>query len=136
MDCCQHNIALNGLSHFVSCEKGDAGKITRRLMRSQTKPDTTVADNATDVASAAPPPFGVLLVDPPRQGLDEQVIKLATTSNIKNLLYVSCGRHALKRDLALLDKVFEIVDILLTDLFPRTDSVETLTHLRRRKAKL
>ena len=97
MDCCQHNIALKGLSHFVSCEKGDAGKITRRLMRSQTKPDTTVADNATDVASAAPPPFGVLLVDPPRQGLDEQVIKLVTTSNNKNLLYVSCGRHALKR---------------------------------------
>ena len=134
MDCCQHNIALNGLSHFVSCEKGDAGKIARHLMRSQTKPETTTdADNAID---AAPPPFDVLLVDPPRQGLDEQVIKLATTSNIKNLLYVSCGRHALKRDLALLDKVFEIVDILLTDLFPRTDSVETLTHLRRRKAKL
>jgi len=54
----------------------------------------------------------------------EQVIKLVTTSNIKNLFCVSSVRYTLKRDLALLDIDFEIIDILLTGLFPRTNSVE------------
>jgi tRNA/tmRNA/rRNA uracil-C5-methylase (TrmA/RlmC/RlmD family) len=45
---------------------------------------------------------------------------------------VSCGRHALVRDLGLLGDCFEVSNILLTDLFPRTDSVETLVHLKRK----
>ena len=78
--------------------------------------------------------FDVLLVDPPRQGLDESVTALALNPNseIQDILYISCGKEALLRDLTVLTKEqFGIVDCTLLDLFPGTDSVESLMHLRR-----
>jgi 23S rRNA (uracil1939-C5)-methyltransferase len=76
--------------------------------------------------------YHVLLVDPPRMGLSEEVIKLATQGSFEHIIYVSCGRRALIRDLMLLRESFDVVDLVITDLFPRTDSVETILHLRRR----
>ena len=75
-----------------------------------------------------------MLVDPPRQGLDPQVINLAVHGLYKHLIYISCGADALARDLKALSEYFEVADMCLTDLFPRTDSVESLVHLRRKKA--
>ena len=75
----------------------------------------------------------VLLVDPPRQGLSKEVCDLAANSSFEHMLYISCGRDALKADLQVLSTHFEVVDCTITDLFPRTTSVETLVHLRRRK---
>ncbi len=77
--------------------------------------------------------FQVLLVDPPRAGLDENVCKLAINGSFEHVIYVSCGRKALIGDLKILSDYFEVADCTLTDLFPRTDSVETLVHLKRKK---
>lgn len=77
--------------------------------------------------------YNVLLVDPPRQGLSKEVCDLAANSSFEHMLYISCGRDALKADLQVLSTHFEVVDCTITDLFPRTTSVETLVHLRRRK---
>lgn len=77
--------------------------------------------------------YSVLLVDPPRMGLDEHVCRMACQGPFQDLLYISCGRHALKRDLEALKDVFEVVDCHLLDLFPRTDAVESLIHLKRRQ---
>lgn len=78
--------------------------------------------------------YQVLLVDPPRAGLDETVCNLAIQGSFEDIIYVSCGKEALLVDLEILCKeVFDVVDMCVTDLFPRTDSVETLVHLRRRR---
>ena len=141
VDSCVRNIEINGLTEFVSCEKGDAGSVARRIMRSRERRRTAGkeggGERAAEVVSGGltGTEFDVLLVDPPRQGLDSRVIDLAVNSGIQRLLYVSCGREALKRDLAMLGSEFEVVNMLLTDLFPRTDSVETLVHLKRREVK-
>jgi tRNA/tmRNA/rRNA uracil-C5-methylase (TrmA/RlmC/RlmD family) len=50
----------------------------------------------------------------------------------QNILYVSCGHEALLRDLERLSPVYEVVNCAQMDLFPRTDSIETLVHLRKR----
>jgi 23S rRNA (uracil1939-C5)-methyltransferase len=80
--------------------------------------------------------FDILLVDPPRQGLDKNVCEMACRGSFQDFLYISCGREALVRDLALLGNEYDVVDCLLLDLFPQTDSVESLVHLRRRKRQI
>lgn len=76
--------------------------------------------------------FDILLVDPPRQGLDAQVCRMALIGRFEHILYISCGHQALKRDLAILSKHFDVVDCTLLDLFPQTEAVESLVHLQRR----
>ena len=76
--------------------------------------------------------FDILLVDPPRQGLDAQICEMAIHGNFEHFLYISCGRKALVRDLELLSEHFVIVNCTLQDLFPRTDAVESLVHLQRK----
>jgi tRNA (uracil-5-)-methyltransferase len=77
--------------------------------------------------------YSILLVDPPRSGLDATVCDMAMQgTSFQHLIYISCGRHALKRDLERLKDCFEVVDCQLLDLFPRTDAVESLVHLKRR----
>ncbi|KAI2490240.1 S-adenosylmethionine-dependent tRNA (m5U54) methyltransferase [Fragilaria crotonensis] len=75
--------------------------------------------------------YDVLLVDPPRMGLADNVCQMAIEGSFHHILYISCGLHALKRDLARLKVSFEVVDCHLVDLFPRTDSVESVVHLKR-----
>ncbi|GMH58489.1 hypothetical protein TL16_g02620, partial [Triparma laevis f. inornata] len=70
-------------------------------------------------------------VDPPRSGLDGSVKKLAMSGEFEDMFYVSCGRSALVEDLKVLCEVFEVESLCVTDLFPRTDSVETLVHLKK-----
>mmetsp|Transcript_557 Transcript_557/g.860 ORF Transcript_557/g.860 Transcript_557/m.860 type:complete len:160 (-) Transcript_557:102-581(-) len=89
--------------------------------------------------------YDVLLVDPPRSGLDEKVCNMALNGTFTHIIYISCGRHALLKDLQRLccckeeeedekSSCFEVVDCALLDLFPRTkESVESLVHLRRRR---
>jgi len=80
--------------------------------------------------------YQVLLVDPPRMGLDHTVCEMAMEGNFEHILYISCGRKALQRDLGILSRCFGVVDCTLLDLFPRTaDSVESLVHLQRRSVR-
>jgi hypothetical protein len=128
--------------------RGDAGKLARtalrRLLTSTDDNDepSTTSENSTNSNSSTPPTIStVLLVDPPRQGVDMKVCQLALQNNgdettIQHILYVSCGREALRRDLQVLCNVnvnnhFRVVSCTLLDLFPRTDAVETLVHLER-----
>ena len=76
--------------------------------------------------------FDILLVDPPRQGLDEFVCQMAIDGLFQHILYISCGHEALVRDLAFLSPHYRAVNCTLLDLFPQTSSVESLVHLVRK----
>ena len=76
--------------------------------------------------------FDILLVDPPRQGLDTTVCEMAMKGTFSHVIYISCGRRSLLRDLKLLCTAFDIEDLAIIDLFPGTDAVETLLHLKRK----
>ncbi len=63
-----------------------------------------------------------IFVDPPRSGMDELSCEFA--SRYKNIIYISCNPESLHRDLELLCRSHEIVDMALFDQFPYTHHVE------------
>ena len=145
---CEHNVTLNGLDKIVTSQRGDAGTFAREWQRSRrrhcchqrnnhgeeydTTENSTIEEDATKESKNVD--YNVLLVDPPRQGLDEQVCNMAiNVTTFQDFLYISCGHLALLRDLERLAPAWQVVQITQLDLFPRTDSIETLVHLRRRR---
>ena len=123
---CENNIKLNGLESFINVTKADAAMVAKRILGRRKHGDNLTSTTILDID------FDVLLVDPPRQGLDKKVCDLAMSGEFQHVLYVSCGRHALKRDLVILCDFFYVNEICVTDLFPRTDSVESLVWLTKR----
>ena len=71
----------------------------------------------------------VLIVDPPRKGLDKSLIDTIINKKIKKVVYVSCDPATLARDLSLLSEYYTIEKGLLVDLFPRTCHVECIAGL-------
>ena len=71
----------------------------------------------------------VLIVDPPRKGLDKSLIDTIINKKIKRVVYVSCDPATLARDLSLLSEYYSIEKGMLVDLFPKTSHCEVLTFL-------
>ena len=63
-----------------------------------------------------------IFVDPPRSGMDEDSCKFSTRYD--NILYISCNPESLVRDLDILCKTHEVVNMALFDQFPYTHHVE------------
>lgn len=74
----------------------------------------------------------LIIVDPPRSGLDKETISYIKKINPKTLIYISCNMITLKRDLDELKDKFDFVDISLVDMFPRTYHVECVSVLHRK----
>jgi 23S rRNA (uracil1939-C5)-methyltransferase len=75
----------------------------------------------------------LVVVDPPRRGLSEELISILTSSpSVKQVLYISCQPENLARDLGrLLKGGFRVGEISCVDLFPHTPHVETVVRLDR-----
>jgi 23S rRNA (uracil1939-C5)-methyltransferase len=74
----------------------------------------------------------LILVDPPRAGLDKEICALLGTVAAPEIVYVSCDPATLARDLqSLFQFKYAIQTIHLVDLFPQTFHMETVTFLKR-----
>ena len=71
----------------------------------------------------------VIIVDPPRAGLSKEAIDNIFKLSPKELIYVSCDPMTLVRDLNLLNKQYEIIELTPYDMFPNTKHVECLTYM-------
>lgn len=71
----------------------------------------------------------IVMVDPPRKGLDNKSIDNILRIKPKRLVYISCNPATLVRDLAKLEDDFEIDFIKPVDMFPFTSHVECVTVL-------
>ncbi len=71
----------------------------------------------------------VIVVDPPRKGLDEKSIEYILNFRPQKIGYVSCNPATLVRDLKLLEKEYTILDITPIDMFPQTSNVECVAVL-------
>lgn len=73
----------------------------------------------------------VILVDPPRKGLSQQLIETIADFGPERVVYVSCDPATLARDCArFADKGYQIAGpVQPVDLFPRTSHVETVVSL-------
>lgn len=77
----------------------------------------------------------VLVVDPPRSGLDDAMLECILRSKIKNIIYVSCNPATLGKNLAVLSSRYNVDRIQPIDIFPHTPHVETVCLLSKLNAK-
>lgn len=72
-----------------------------------------------------------IVLDPPRKGCDENVLKSILEASPKTILYISCNSATLARDVKLLfdSKKYNIDFIKPFDMFPQTRNVETVVKL-------
>ena len=72
----------------------------------------------------------LIVVDPPRAGLERQLAELLVERDVQRLTYVSCDPTTLARDLRILTSGnLRLVDVSIFDLFPQTHHVETIVRL-------
>ena len=71
----------------------------------------------------------VIVVDPPRRGLDKKSIDYILDFNPKKIGYVSCNPATLARDLKLLEEKYTVYSITPVDMFPHTSHVECVCVL-------
>ncbi len=94
---------------------GDAGAAALELEKNGVKPD-------------------VVVVDPPRKGLNADTIEALHRMAPRRIVYVSCDPATLARDVALLkDQGYTLATATAADLFPRCSHVETVVCLSRKK---
>jgi len=74
----------------------------------------------------------VVVVDPPRSGLDDKTKNILLDLESKKIVYVSCDPMTLARDLKTLESKYGIVEITPFDMFPNTYHVECVTLLCRK----
>lgn len=104
----EENARMNGITNarFIA---EDASSAVRKLVREK-KAD-------------------VLVVDPPRSGLDEKLLECLRDSDIGTIIYVSCNPATLAKDLSILKKSYRIEKVKGFDMFPNTALVETVCSL-------
>lgn len=77
-------------------------------------------------------PADLIILNPPRAGVDAAVVASILEAPPSRIIYVSCDPATLARDLRRLSGSFELASIRCFDLFPQTAHVESVVELRRR----
>ncbi len=90
---------------------GDAGQAALELEKQGLRPD-------------------VVVVDPPRKGLNADTIEALSKMSPRRIVYVSCDPATMARDVALLkERGYALQNAMAADLFPRTAHVESIVCL-------
>jgi 23S rRNA (uracil1939-C5)-methyltransferase len=74
----------------------------------------------------------VIITDPPRAGMHQDVIKMIQNAAPQRIVYVSCNPATQARDLALLDAGYKVTQVQPVDMFPHTPHVENVIQLIKR----
>ena len=110
------NAKRNGIEN-VEFFCGDAGKAALKLEQEGIKPD-------------------VVVVDPPRKGLNGDTIEALSRMAPRRIVYVSCDPATLARDVALLkERGYRLKNAQAADLFPRCSHVESIVTMIREEEK-
>jgi 23S rRNA (uracil1939-C5)-methyltransferase len=116
VDDAKANAGLNGVKNagFV---QGEALKMLRELKRK--------SDGNESV-------FDVAVIDPPRTGLEAEVIKEISDLKIKKVVYISCNPSTLARDIKRFsENGYSTIEIQPVDMFPHTEHVECVALISR-----
>lgn len=84
---------------------------------------------AGDAAAFTAEDYDVVLLDPPRSGLEKKLVGKLLDRAYPLLLYVSCGPDTLCRDLEMLSEKYNVAESGALDMFPCTAHFETFTIL-------
>jgi 23S rRNA (uracil1939-C5)-methyltransferase len=111
VECARENAARNGIGNasFICDDAGDAQVILSAC--GGTRPDVAV-------------------IDPPRKGSTEALVKCFAELGIPRVVYVSCDPDTLARDCKWFrENGYEIGEVTPVDMFPRTGHVESVVCL-------
>lgn len=74
----------------------------------------------------------VIITDPPRAGMHDDVVNVILFAEPKRIVYVSCNPATQARDLSLLDEKYKVMKVQPVDMFPHTHHVENVVLLEKR----
>lgn len=74
----------------------------------------------------------IIITDPPRAGMHEDVIQVILNAAPRRVVYVSCNPATQARDLALMDEMYSVKKVQPVDMFPHTQHVENVVLLEKR----
>ncbi len=74
----------------------------------------------------------VIITDPPRAGMHQDVIDTILFAEPKRIVYVSCNPATQARDLQLLDVKYRVAKVQPVDMFPHTQHVENVVMLEKK----
>ena len=111
------NAERNGLKEKTRFYAGDAADVYGRIYKKEK--------------------FDVVIVDPPRKGMDAAVVKALLASPPEKIVYVSCNPATLARDVKMLTAggIFRFEKAVPVDMFPMTEHVESVVCLKRGNAQ-
>jgi len=75
----------------------------------------------------------VIITDPPRAGMHEDVTRMLLQATPEKIIYVSCNAATQARDLKILTEFYTITAVQPVDMFPQTMHVENVVRLDRKK---
>jgi len=73
----------------------------------------------------------IIITDPPRAGMHEEVVKQIIAASPGRIIYVSCNPSTQARDIALMSENYRVVRIQPVDMFPQTHHVENVVLLEK-----
>ncbi len=74
----------------------------------------------------------VIITDPPRAGMHQDVVDVILEASPQRIVYVSCNPATQARDLQLLDVAYKVDAVQPVDMFPHTPHVENVVALKKR----
>ena len=107
------NARINNISN-ASFYSGDIRKIlTEKFTEAQGRPD-------------------VIITDPPRAGMHEDVLQSILTAAPEKIVYISCNPSTQARDIRMISEKYYVSQVQPVDMFPHTHHVENAVLLRKR----
>lgn len=104
------NLSLNRVGNFTICE-GKVEDWTHWILKKG---------------------IDILIMDPPRKGVEEDFINKLLRKPVPLIIYVSCNPSTLTRDMKLLLAGYRLKDLRVYDFFPHTPHLETCSFLERK----
>lgn len=107
------NSAINGIDNTLFYAGDMKDILTQEFINQHGRPD-------------------VIITDPPRAGMHDDVINTILFAEPQRIVYVSCNPATQARDLSLLDAKYKVMAVQPVDMFPHTHHVENVVLLEKR----
>jgi 23S rRNA (uracil-5-)-methyltransferase RumA len=104
----------------------------RNIARNNIQNMRAVNEDAGNMKKLALPADAIYLLDPPRSGLGEKMLRYLLEYKPTTIIYVSCNPTELSKELVSLSKYYTVQNVALFDMFPQTNHIECIVTLEKK----